>query len=86
MSRARATRHCHDCVHHYQVHHRQPHYCRAAHYRTIPFNPSRTSPDWCPVGHIIPGIPYPTFTPGPDPWDLRNDTDRTHETQVSHAL
>lgn len=68
MSRAKATRHCRECTYHFQARKTEPHYCRADHWARVPYNPSRTSPEWCPVGHLIPGVPYPTFSPGADPW------------------
>jgi len=69
MSRHRSTRHCRECAEHLQKEHwPHTHYCAAARYLRIPYDPSRTSPDWCPKGHMIPGEFYPTFSPGKDPW------------------
>lgn len=67
--RPRATRHCRECGYHVHFNHGDPHYCVPMKYKRIPYNPSRTSPWWCPMGHLIPGAPYPTFMPGQDPWN-----------------
>ncbi len=68
MPRRRATQHCHDCKYHsHQGRPRAPHYCWNGVFLTISHDQARTSPDWCPLGHIIPGVPYPDFTPGKDP-------------------
>ena len=69
MARARATRHCKECGYHVHFHFRDPHYCVMSHWARIKSDPVKTSPDWCPVGHLIPGVPYPTFSPGKDPWN-----------------
>ena len=65
--RKRATYHCKDCRHYYVlgfVH--AAHFCWLANMR-MSQNDSRTSPPWCPKGHVVPGVPYPTFVPGKDP-------------------
>ncbi len=67
--RRRATAHCRECKHHY--HEPFPHgrhWCWCGTERRIDYGASRTSPDWCPLGHLIPGVPYPTFSPGKDPY------------------
>ena len=69
MPRAKATRHCFECGYHFQVRRGEPHYCVIDHWKRIPRSPVRTSPDWCVVGHLISGVPYPTFSPGEDPWN-----------------
>ena len=66
--RKRATRHCKECgMHVCSPWPRSPHFCWQ-NYRKITASAVRTSPDWCPQGHILPGVPYPTFTPGRDPY------------------
>ena len=68
FTRRRATMHCRDCRHYYHDRYpRAPHWCWCRGVRRISFDQTRTSPDWCPLGHIIPGVPYPTFAPGKDP-------------------
>lgn len=66
--RNRATMHCRDCRYHaHQGTPRAPHFCWYMNPRKMSFDQTRTSPDWCPLGHHIPGVSYPTFTPGKDP-------------------
>ncbi len=66
--RRRATIHCKDCRYHsHQGTPRAAHYCWNGVYMKISGSQARTSPDWCPRGHIIPEVPYPTFSPGKDP-------------------
>lgn len=73
--RHRATRHCQECEHHgHAPWPHSPHYCWAADHQRIAYGDVRTSPEWCPLGHIIPGVPFPTFTPGPDPKEPRTHT------------
>ena len=73
MSRRRATLHCGDCQHHaHQGTPRAAHYCGLARVKMSHDN-SRTSPPWCPLGHVVPGVPYPMFSPGKDP-----DAERVH--------
>ena len=70
MPRRRATMHCQDCRYHsHQGAGRPyPHYCgHALALRKMSYDQARTSPFWCPLGHVLPGIPYPDFTPGKDP-------------------
>lgn len=62
MSRPRATEHCQECEHFSALR-----CCVLADFWPISRDESRTSPRWCPLGHVIPGRPYPTFTPGKDP-------------------
>ena len=65
--RKRATRHCRECPNHVNnTLPRSRHYCWSANCRRISASAVRTSPDWCPRGHALPGVPYPTFTPGKD--------------------
>jgi|GEM_PF-3838983 len=69
MSRARSTRHCKECPDHIKGWWpRAPHLCFRAGNKKIKADSAKTSPDWCPRGHLIPGTVYPTFTPGKDPW------------------
>lgn len=66
--RRRATQHCRECdFHFHEIWPHTPHYCWYGDPRRIDYGAVRTSPDWCPLGHILPGIPYPTFSPGKDP-------------------
>ncbi len=68
MPRARATYHCKECRYHVKSTYRQsPHLCWKEGRRKITADRAKTSPDWCPLGHLIPGRLYPTFTPGKDP-------------------
>ena len=66
MSRRRATRHCGECPYHSHQGKPYPHYCSKVRVR-ISHDHSRTSPPWCPLGHVFPGVPYPMFSPGKDP-------------------
>ncbi len=54
--------HCQECPFHaYYAFDGGKHFCLDT---PIRYDDTRTSPPWCPRGHVIPGIPYPTFTPG----------------------
>ena len=66
--RARSTLHCQECAYHVKPRDRNAkHRCWKDGRRWIHRDRARTSPDWCPLGHFIPGRRYPSFTPGPDP-------------------
>lgn len=65
MSRPRATYHCRECRHYYY----ERGMCVKGGIFPVTRKQERTSPQWCPLGHVIPGRPYPTFTPGKDPRD-----------------
>jgi len=74
--RERATRHCLECGHHWQdPTPTAPHTCRKLS-RSIGHSRVRTSPDWCPLGHLIPGKAYPIFEPGTDPRYTRAEAER----------
>lgn len=79
--RERATRHCRECRYHYQgstpV---SPHTCSKVGGYKIGHIRVRTSPDWCPLGHLMPGRSYPTFSPGEDPRFSKSDVERFRET------
>ena len=65
MPRYRAVKHCQECP--FYVHFGPPsrrHECRQTFDIPMTHDAARTSPHWCPLGHVIPGVPYPTFTPG----------------------
>lgn len=75
--RERATRHCLECPYHHQdTRPTAPHECERLYGRQIGHNKARTSPDWCPLGHLIPGRAYPVFTPGTDPRYSKEETKR----------
>ena len=64
MPRHRATQHCLDCKMHYQAPWpRSAHWCCEIGAK-VRYQRVRTSPDWCPKGHRLAGVPYPTFAPG----------------------
>ncbi len=63
MSRPRATYHCMECRHYFAMRR----LCVKGGIYPVSSKQERTSPYWCPLGHVIPGRPYPTFTPGKDP-------------------
>lgn len=66
--RERATRHCLDCRYHYKENTPvSPHTCSKAGGFKIGHTRVRTSPDWCPLGHLLPGVAYPIFEHGEDP-------------------
>lgn len=69
MPRYRATHHCRSCRYYFKMCISGRAYCiRAGRLgRHIPYDAARTSPLWCPLGHNIDMIPYPTFEAGPDP-------------------
>ena len=62
MPRPRSTQHCQECKHYHPG-------MRMCEHSIWPITrrEARTSPKWCPLGHVIPGKAYPTFTPGKDP-------------------
>ena len=68
MPRYRATKHCQDCPFYRRIGSvRRRHVCRA--WRGVPtvpmsYDQARTSPRWCPLGHVIVGVPYPIFRAG----------------------
>lgn len=68
--RKTATKQCRACIHLCVERdaNRHKYYCWACDGRRVSFGDARTSPAWCPLGHVLAGVPYPTFTPGPDPW------------------
>lgn len=66
MPRPRSTQHCHDCKHLTQIGALGILMCEQSIW-PITKREARTSPKWCPRGHVIPGEAYPTFTPGKDP-------------------
>ena len=75
--RFRSTRHCRECPYHHQdTHPAAPHECGKLYGRQIGHSKARTSPDWCPLGHLIPGRAYPLFVPGEDPRYTRAETER----------
>lgn len=75
MGRSRATRHCQACPFYLQIGSgRRRHVCTTCStpFGTIPMTPmryddARTSPRWCPLGHVVYGVPFPIFKPGKDP-------------------
>lgn len=83
MPRYRATKHCHDCLAYARLSSprsaRFRHICRA--YPGLPMVPmyydeARTSPRWCPLGHVVFGVPFPIFRAGVDPVYIDPDTKR----------
>ena len=68
MSRPRATEHCAECGHFTFEFGQKA--CIKSGFRFVSRVEARTSPRWCPLGHVIQGRPYPTFTPGKDPRDV----------------
>ena len=65
MPRPRATEHCHECADFDVISGLKV--CLLAGFWPVSRDEARTSPRWCPRGHVIPGRAYPTFTPGLDP-------------------
>lgn len=71
MPRYRATQHCQACAYYARLGSiRRRHVCTS--YGNLPMVPmsydeARTSPRWCPLGHVIYGVPFPAFRPGVDP-------------------
>ena len=63
MSRPRATYHCRECLFYAQA----LGFCQKGGLHPVTYKEERTSPRWCPRGHVIPGKPYPTFSQGKDP-------------------
>ena len=63
MSHPRATYHCRECAYYYD----RSGMCVKGGLHLVTYKQARTSPRWCPRGHVIPGRPYPTFSQGKDP-------------------
>ncbi len=78
--RKRATRHCRDCEYHVkELYKTAPNKCWKMSGRLIGHDRAKTSPDWCPLGHLIPGRSYPTFTAGSDPVIVQDDVERVKQ-------
>ncbi len=63
MPRPRATYHCMECRYYAYP----SMMCVKGGLFPVTRKEERTSPHWCPLGHTIPGKPYPTFSQGKDP-------------------